>query len=128
MSEVTRTTVVTLDNAFRVHNEWKNRLKQAAQSGEPLDVATIKRDDCCDLGQWLKGEGQLQYGRRPEFQKLLEKHRDFHTVAGIVASMINKKSVPNADAMLQGSTQFSSASTDVLVAIMALKSAVVPAA
>lgn len=124
MPEPLSTTLVTLDNAFRVHNEWKHRLKAAAQAGETLDVASIKREDCCDLGQWLCTDGAQRYGHLPEFRKLVEKHRDFHLVAAIVAAMINKKAMPHAESMLQGSTQFSAASTDVLVAIMELKASV----
>lgn len=117
-------TLITLDNAFRVHNNWKNRLKEAAASGQPLDTATIKRDDCCELGMWLYADGKRLYGQKPEFVKLIEKHQDFHAVASIVATIINKKEVANAEAMLQGSSQFSSASTEVLMAIMQLKATV----
>lgn len=124
MPESVSKTNITLDNAFRVHNEWKSRLKAAVSSGEPLDVATIKKDDCCELGQWLHAEGKRAYGHRPEFTRLLDKHQEFHTVASIVATIINKKDVAGAEAMLQGSSQFSSASTEVLMAIMQLKAAV----
>ena len=118
-------TVTTLDNAFSTHALWKAKLLAAVESGEKLDVATIKRDDCCDLGKWLYSEGQRNFGTKPEFISLLEKHKDFHSITGIVAGIVNEKDDVLAKAMMGGSSQFGSASMEVGVAILRLKKAVV---
>lgn len=112
---------VTLDSAMHAHNQWKSRLRDAVRAKEVLDVAEIRRDDCCDLGKWLYSNGRVAYGHRPEFTNLLDRHNDFHLVASVVARIINGKDYEQAKAMLVGSSQFASASTDVMVAIMQLK-------
>ena len=115
------TTTITLDNAFSAHRSWKDRLLAAVESGEVLDVATIKRDDCCDLGRWLHSEGRKLYGTKPQFTKLMETHSDFHAVTGVVAGIVNSKDHETAKALIGGSSQFASASMAVGMAILALK-------
>jgi hypothetical protein len=115
---------LTLDTALHAHQQWKNRLQNAVKSGDILDVETIGRDDCCDLGKWLHSNGREHYGHAPEFIKLLDEHRNFHTVASIVANIINGRDYEQVKSLLSGSSQFSSASTDVALAILHLKSAV----
>jgi hypothetical protein len=117
-------THLTLDKAQAAHADWKRRLQSAAKNGVALDVETIGRDDCCDLGQWLYSNGQRLYGHLPEFQRLIGKHSEFHAITGMVASFINENSASDADSMLGGSTQFSYASMDVVLAIQDLKKAV----
>lgn len=115
---------VTLDNALYAHQRWKVKLKEAVESGEQLDVEKIRRDDCCDLGKWLHSDGRAKYGHTPEFIKLFDTHEEFHLITSVVAMIINVKEYKRAKAMLEGSSQFSSASTDVALAIFRLKSAV----
>lgn len=114
---------VTLDSALHAHHQWKARLQEAVKSGEALDVALIRRDDCCDLGHWLKANGRAAYGHAPEFVKLVETHNEFHLVASVVARIINGKDYAQAKSMLEGSSQFAAASTDVALAILRLKAA-----
>jgi len=111
----------TLDKAHASHSGWKRRLQKAVEVSEVLDVDTIKRDDCCDLGQWIYSSGRTHYGHFPEFQALLEKHKEFHAITGIVAGIVNDKKADTAKSMLGGSSQFSYASMEVLVAINALR-------
>lgn len=115
---------VTLDSALYAHQQWKVKLREAVQSGEQLDIETIRRDDCCDLGKWLHSEGRTHFGHSPEFVKLLATHYDFHLITSVVARIINSKDYDQAKAMLEGSSQFASASADVAMAIMRLKAAI----
>jgi hypothetical protein len=115
---------ITLDSALHTHQLWKNKLQDAVKAGAALDVDTIRRDDCCQLGQWLYSDGRAVYGHTPEFSKLLATHESFHVVASIVANIINGKDYAQARSMLEGSSQFSAASTDVALAILQLKAAV----
>lgn len=112
---------ITLDRALASHSEWKRRLQKAVETSELLDVETIKRDDCCDLGKWVYSSGRTHYGHFPEFQTLLEKHKEFHAITGIVAGIVNDNHAETAKSMLGGSSQFSYASMEVIVAINALK-------
>lgn len=130
MSETSHSPTIAnqLDQAFIAHHQWKRRLQNAAAAGEILDVETIQRVDCCELGQWLQGEGLRLFGHRAEFTNLVNKHTEFHLVTGMVADIINRKSYVTAHSQLEGSSQFSTASTDVGIAILRLKSLVAPPA
>lgn len=115
----------TLDSAHAAHHAWKAKLEKSADEGETLDVETIKRADCCDLGQWLLGEGNDQFGGTPQFAALVEKHSEFHFVTSIVASMANAKDAGLVKHMLRNSSQFARASLEVGVAIQELRKLVV---
>ncbi len=112
---------ITLAEAFASHHHWKMKLEQSLKLGEKLDVETIKRDDCCDLGKWLIDEGRLQYGALPEYTSLVSKHRDFHLVTAAVANIINNKDAMCVHEMLGNTSQFVRASLEVGMAIRALQ-------
>ena len=113
--------MITLEKALDVHRQWKATLQMAAANRETLDVDTIRRDDCCDLGRWLAAEGGRLYGSRPEFTKLLSKHSEFHSIAGVIAGLINDGAHDAVRSHLSGGSQFAFASTEVTVAISLLK-------
>ena len=121
MSDLAMETTLTLDRAYAAHQQWKARLQESVSARATLDVSTIRRDDCCELGKWLHSNGRSTYGHKPEFKNLLTKHASFHLVAGVVAGIINTKQYEEATTMLQDYSLFSTASADVGMAIMALK-------
>jgi hypothetical protein len=110
-----------LDNAILAHHVWKNKLRMAIASKAQLDAQTFSRDDCCDIGQWLYGEGGALYGTKPEFTVLLQKHKTFHTEAGKVAVQINAANYAQASRMIDSGTPFAMASLGVAQAVSALK-------
>ena len=124
MSDSITETALTLDRAFAAHQQWKVKLQDSVTSGTSLDVATIRRDDCCELGKWLHSTGRDLYGGKPEFSKLINKHASFHLVASVVAGIINARQYDEAVSILQDSSHFTIASTEVGMAIMALKKVV----
>jgi hypothetical protein len=117
--------LITLDKAVNAHRQWKATFQAAAANRETLDVETIQRDDCCDLGKWLTSDGRRLYGNRPEFTNLVTKHSAFHSIAGVVAGFINDGAQDAARSHLRGGSQFAFASTEVSVAITLLKAQVV---
>jgi hypothetical protein len=121
MSDQISETTLTLDRAHAAHQLWKVRLQESVSARTTLDIATIKRDDCCELGKWLYSDGHKQYGHKPQFKRLLAKHTNFHLVTGVVAKIINEKHFDEATAMLRDFSLFSTASADVCVAISELK-------
>lgn len=123
MSDLVVETALTLERAFAAHQQWKAKLQESVSERTTLDVSTIRRDDCCDLGKWLHSDARAAYGHKPEFKSLLAKHASFHLVASVVAGIINTKQYDEATAMLQDYSLFSTASADVGMAIMALKKA-----
>ena len=114
---------MNLDSAILAHYEWKNKLKAAITAKAQLDAATISKDNCCEFGKWLYGEGGGLYGKKPEFVAILQKHKTFHLEAGKVASVINAKRYDEASNMIGSSAPFGMASTAVGVAVNALKRA-----
>ena len=110
-----------LDNAVAAHTQWKTKFRTAISAKQTVDAATIGKDNCCELGKWLYGEGKLQLGSKPEFQALIERHRGFHTEAGKVATLINNKKYTEAETALGATTPFGMASAETGMAINRLK-------
>ncbi len=106
--------------AIAAHSQWKTKLRNAAQAGEQLDVATISRDDCCPLGKWLHGGGRA-WSHKPSFVELVNRHQAFHTEVGRVAKLINAGQSQRAAAMLEGGTPYAQATQGVIMAMQALK-------
>ena len=112
---------INLDNAIRAHADWRSRLRTAAAKGDRLDADTVGRDDCCELGKWLHGEGGKRHGAHTSFAALIDAHRAFHVEAGKVASTINGGETGKAERMLDGGTPFASTSSEVARLIVQLK-------
>lgn len=110
-----------LDNAILAHHVWKNKLRAAIASKSQLDAATFARDDCCEIGQWLYGEGSALHGSKPQFTVLIEKHKAFHIEAGKIAVQINAANFAQASRMTESGTPFAVASLAVAQAVNALK-------
>ncbi|MCK6413915.1 MAG: CZB domain-containing protein [Azonexus sp.] len=114
---------MNLEEAVQKHAEWKLKFRIAISKKEQMDAATISNDNCCAVGQWLYGEGKTKWGSKPEFQKALDKHKAFHVQAGQVAGLINAGKYAQAEAALGNGTAYASASSEVGVALIALKKA-----
>ena len=112
---------INLDNAIKAHADWRSRLRTAAGKREQLDADTIGRDDCCELGKWLHGEGGKRYGAHVSFPALVDAHKAFHVEAGKVARSVNQGDAGKAEAMLEGGTPFASTSSEVGRLIVQLK-------
>jgi hypothetical protein len=112
---------INLDNAIKVHADWRTKLRLAAQRGEQTDAATIGRDDCCELGKWLHGPGKSKCGAKPSFVSLISAHQGFHKEAGKVAQTINQGNLDAAEKMLGSDTGFSKASSNVSRLIVQLR-------
>ena len=112
-----------LDKAIDAHAQWKTKFRAAITGKQVMDAATISKDNCCDLGKWLHGEGKTKCGSLPSHADCVRKHAAFHVEAGKVASAINAKNYSQAESMLDNGASYASASSAVGVAIMQLKKA-----
>ncbi|MDR3368218.1 methyl-accepting chemotaxis protein [Rhodoferax sp.] len=101
------------DNAIEAHRAWKVRLRKAIADKGHLDAEILCRDDKCPLGQWLHGEGGQQWGSKPNFVTLLDKHAQFHQVAGGVAKQINQGQYALAEKLIGSGSDFAQVSTEV---------------
>ncbi len=110
-----------LDAAIAKHAEWKVKLRTAMAHHEQLDSATIAKDNCCQLGQWLYGQGKAKFGAKPEFRSLVDLHKVFHAEAAKISELINQKRYAEATHALENGTGYATASAEVRNAIVALK-------
>lgn len=112
---------MNLDEAFKAHGEWKMKFRLAMASHEQMDAATIAKDNCCNLGKWLHGEGKLKYVKLNSFKDCVDKHAAFHQEACKVAEAINSKQYTKAEALMDVGSKYAKASSAVGLAIMTLK-------
>ncbi|MBS1797847.1 MAG: CZB domain-containing protein [Acidobacteria bacterium] len=112
---------MNFDNVIIAHTTWKVKIQNSINSGERIDPGTISKDNNCELGKWIYGEG-AKYGSLPEFQMLKQKHAQFHLIA---AETIRKVAgLPKSEALklLGLGTAYSQASSCCTNAISALRS------
>jgi len=110
-----------VDAFIDAHRQWKVKLREAIENRDQVDTETLKRDDCCALGQWIYGDGKRRFGGAPSFVDLLSQHRDFHQVAGGVAAMINERRFTDAEDALAPGTPFSDATRNVVRVLSTVK-------
>ena len=114
-------TAMTLDQAVEKHAEWKVKLRSAITRQQTLDTPTIAKDNCCQLGKWLYGEGRAKFGNRTEFGSLMSLHKTFHAEAAGISELINDKKYAEASRAIGDKTAYDKASRSVINAINALK-------
>lgn len=101
---------VTFKQVVSAHTEWKATFLKAIASGSPLDAAGMGRDDLCNVGLWLYGEGKTRFGEQESFHRLLAAHARFHQEAARICAVANDGSYDEACRMLKGSTPYARAS------------------
>ena len=65
------------DEVILAHTRWKSRLKESIAGNGTIDANTAGRDDQCEFGKWVLGEGK-KYSNSPAFAELKAKHTQFH--------------------------------------------------
>ncbi|MDZ7938450.1 MAG: CZB domain-containing protein [Rhodoferax sp.] len=110
-----------LNNAVQKHAEWKIKLRSAISKHAQMDVPTLARDDCCELGQWLHGEAKARFGTLGAHADCVRKHQVFHTEVAKVAAAVNAGRYTHADSLLGAGGGFASASSALSVAFMQLR-------
>jgi aerotaxis receptor len=102
------------------HLQWKTRLRDALRSGEHFDIDTVRRDDCCKLGQWLHGVGRRRWRTLPAFDELLRGHAQFHREAAAVAQAANQRDAESVDRLLSPGSAFVQATQGCVMAMRGL--------
>ena len=74
--------------AIRAHANWRLRLSTYCQGGqkETINIQALAKDNACELGKWLHGEGQ-KYASDPKLGELISAHSAFHLSAAAIAAM-----------------------------------------
>jgi methyl-accepting chemotaxis protein len=111
---------VNVDGFIDAHRQWKVKLRDAIENRDKVDAATLSRDDCCALGKWIYGDGQ-SLASRQSFTDLVGHHRQFHRVAGEVATLVNQRSYRAAEEALAPNTPFAAATSEVVLVLSTAK-------
>ena len=111
---------MNFEDAIAAHIKWKVRLSQFIDgtSTEKLNSATVCKDNLCDLGKWIYGDG-AKYKSVSHYQDLVKKHANFHVCAAGVVKKVETGDQAAAKALLGAS--FATASRETVAAIMELK-------
>ena len=111
---------MNFDDAIAAHITWKVRLNQFIDgvSTDRLSSADVCKDNLCDLGKWIYGEG-AKYKAAAHYQDLVKKHANFHVCAADVVKKVEGGDKAGAKAALGG--PFAGASRETVAAIMTLK-------
>ena len=102
------------DQAIEAHRSWKVKLRKALAGQESIDADTACRDDACTLGRWLHGAGGQRWGSRPLFTELIERHAQFHQIAGDVARRAQHGRTVDPEPLIGPGSAFSQVSNDVV--------------
>ncbi|MDD2536346.1 MAG: methyl-accepting chemotaxis protein [Macromonas bipunctata] len=121
--EKTGSDPVELDfgQARAVHQQWRITLRNAIQRRLKVDVDTLRRDDCCKLGQWLHGPAKGRWGTVPAFSALVQQHRAFHQEAGKVGDLINQQHFEQAQRTLEPGASFHQAGQQTMLLLHELQ-------
>jgi len=111
---------IDVDTIIDAHRQWKVKLRDAIESGATVDVGTLSRDDCCALGKWIYGDGQ-HLKNRASFTELIQRHANFHRIAGQVGTLINERRRTDAEDALAPGTPFSNATSSVVQVLSSVK-------
>lgn len=90
------------ESAVTAHTNWMLRLFGYCKgtSNERLDPQTIQKDNVCDLGKWLHGDGR-KFADDPEFPQLLKEHAAFHKSAASVVVLVDRGQRSAAEQILR---------------------------
>ncbi|MEQ1568746.1 MAG: CZB domain-containing protein [Myxococcota bacterium] len=101
------------DAAIRAHSRWKLRLVSYVHGpDQSLDPEEVGRDDRCDLGCWLHGDG-ARYAALPAFGALVQAHARFHRAAAEVVTRADQGEWVSSEVALGSSSAYERASVEV---------------
>ena len=94
------------DDAVSSHKAWNWRLSDYLSGrGERIDPDVACRDDLCELGKWIHGDGANVAGNDVDYVRLKQAHADFHRCVCDVISHHEKRDSKGARAILDNQLQ-----------------------
>ena len=106
-------------NAVEAHTKWKSRLRMCTNDRSKCpDPAVAEKDNACDLGKWIYGEGK-RFSNDSEFQQLRQDHASFHRCAATIIRSVQQGKAREAENMLAG--EYMEISTKVISMLSHLK-------
>jgi hypothetical protein len=115
---------MNFDQAIAAHSKWRAKLRAyLAEPDGSLLAPEIALDNTCELGMWVSGKG-AKYSDLPEFQSMRSQHARFHKVVAEIVRKVDSGQRYAEEAALGAKSEFSSASADVVSAILSFKAEV----
>ena len=114
---------MNFEEAIKAHSDWKSRLYRYAkgQSSESFDIESVGKDNICELGTWLYGEGSV-IAKQTDFQDLINVHAEFHRAAASIIALIDCGDRDYAEKLLKApSSRFNQLSVQVIHLLRKLK-------
>ena len=112
---------MNIDEALMAHTRWKRKLREdLSRPGNVLRPNDVSFDHKCELGDWIYGEG-AGYSALPEYTKLKYEHARFHAAAAEIVRKANSGEVAIEDMQPCANSNFSTASSAVVIALMSMK-------
>lgn len=104
---MTRNEAITA--AIGAHGKWKTKFREFMDGKLELDAPTVLKNNACDFGKWLEGEG-TQALAAGDYQQIHRLHTEFHRVAASVITMKKSGDVLGAEKALSLAGIFTEAS------------------
>ncbi len=106
--------------AVEAHTHWKTKLRMCTTDHSKCpDPAAAEKDDACELGKWIYGDGQ-RFAADNEFQQLSQDHASFHRCAARIIRSVQQGQTREAENLLAG--EYAKISTKVISMLTHLKS------
>lgn len=111
-----------IDAAIAAHAMWKLKLKNAIDSGEIPDIATVAADNQCAFGKWL-------YSTPPSgphaahYAKVKQLHAEFHRATAAILTDLKAGRVKSSETAIAPGTAFFEVSSKLTQALVAWKNA-----
>ena len=110
------------DSAIKAHSDWKIKLATYLKKPDgSLKAADVQLDNKCPLGQWIYGEGG-KWSSLAEYSVLKTEHAKFHKCASEVIKKADSGQNTSEEVALGAKSEFATASSNVVMAIMKMKS------
>jgi hypothetical protein len=109
------------DEAIGTHSKWKRKLRHYLEEQDgSLHPNEVSIDDNCFLGRWIYGEG-ARHSSLPEYTKLKYVHTRVHAVASHLVRKANSGESVSEQAAPCANSDFSTSSSALVIAILAIK-------
>lgn len=113
------------NSAVTVHLEWKLKLRLYIKNREGnLNPDEVCKDNLCKLGKWLYSDGSAKYASLPEYQKIVEVHKEFHRVAGDIIRRANLGEDVEEEVVLGADSAYDKASVELSQLLLQLSKTV----
>jgi methyl-accepting chemotaxis protein len=89
------------------HPDLTLKSRQCIANQPSLNPYIIGKDNCCELGKWLYGEGKSRYGHLKNYSTVMDSHAQFHLEVKKIAFAARKKTQHEVENMMKDGSIFS---------------------